>query len=67
MISKSLLEKKPDYLVCVCMGIMYSDIISAIDRGARSFNELQQELLVGTGCSSCHEEVRQILDNCLNS
>jgi bacterioferritin-associated ferredoxin len=57
---KNLLEKKPDYLVCVCMGIMYTDIIAAIERGTSSFEDLQKELLVGTGCSSCHEEVRQI-------
>jgi bacterioferritin-associated ferredoxin len=67
MTSQSLLEKKPDYLVCVCMGIMYTDIMSAIERGVQTFEDLQKELLVGTGCSSCHAEVRQILDNCLNS
>ncbi len=64
---KSLLAQKPDYLVCVCMGIMYSDIIAAIERGDRTFKDLQNSLMVGTGCSSCHEEVREILDKSLNS
>jgi bacterioferritin-associated ferredoxin len=64
---KSLLAQKPDYLVCVCMGVMYTDIIAAIERGDRTFKQLQDSLMVGTGCSSCHEEVRQILDKSLNS
>jgi bacterioferritin-associated ferredoxin len=58
---KSLLGEKPDYLVCTCMGIMYSEIVTAIEAGGHSFEELQESLLVGTGCSSCHEEVRYIL------
>lgn len=65
--SKSLLAQKPDYLVCVCMGVMYHDILAAIERGDRTFKQLQESLMVGTGCSSCHEEVREILDKSLNS
>jgi NAD(P)H-nitrite reductase large subunit len=57
----SLLSQKPDYLVCTCMGVMYSDIVAAIAQGNTTFEALQETLLVGTGCSSCHEEVQQIL------
>lgn len=64
---KSVLAQKPDYLVCVCMGVMYHDILVAIERGDRTFKQLQDALMVGTGCASCHEEVRQILDKSLNS
>ena len=66
-VPKSLLAQKPDYLLCVCMGVMYSDIIAAIERGDRSFKQLQDSLMVGTGCSSCHAEVREILDKSLKS
>lgn len=57
----SPLEQKPDYLVCTCMGVMYSEIMSAIEQGNTTFDALQETLLIGTGCSSCHEEVEQIL------
>lgn len=58
---KNLLEQKPDYLVCVCMGIMYSEIIAAIERGDGTFKALQDSLMIGTGCSSCHEEVKALI------
>lgn len=52
-----------DYLVCTCMGVMKSEIIEAIKNGADTFEQLSQELGVGTGCSSCVEEVHQILSS----
>lgn len=51
-----------DYLVCTCMGVLKSEVIEAIDRGNDTFEQLSQELGVGTGCSSCVEEVHQILE-----
>ena len=57
----SPLEQKPDYLVCTCMGVMYSDIVEAIKNGADSFQALQDLLGVGTGCSTCVEDVYNIL------
>ena len=59
--AKSPLEQRPDYLVCTCMCVMYSDILDAIESGSKTFESLSAELLVGTGCNSCVEEVRQIL------
>ena len=55
-------NEQSDYLVCTCMGVMYSDISDAIDQGARSFSELSEQLGVGTGCSSCVAEVEAILE-----
>ena len=64
-------EKQPDavndYLVCTCMGVMYSDICKAIDDGMQSFEALSENLGVGTGCSSCVQEVHQILQSRLKS
>lgn len=59
--NQSPLLQKPDYLVCTCMGVMYSEIVKAIEQGNATFEQLQETLLVGTGCSSCVEEVNQIL------
>lgn len=58
---KSPLLQRPDYLVCTCMGVMYSDICEAIKDGACSFEELSDQLGVGTGCTSCISEVHEIL------
>lgn len=58
---KSPLDKKPDYLVCTCMCIMYSDIVESIKSGSKTFEDLKSELLVGTGCNSCVAEVEEIL------
>lgn len=57
----SPLLKRPDYLVCTCMGVMYSDICEAIKGGMKTFDELSDALGVGTGCSSCVAEVHEIL------
>jgi len=43
------------------MGVMYSEIVAAIKQGNATFESLQETLLVGTGCSSCHEEIKQII------
>lgn len=57
----SPLDKMPDYLVCACMCVMYSEIVTAVENGAKSFEDLSAELLVGTGCNSCVAEIEQIL------
>ena len=59
--TQSPLEQKPDYLVCICYGVMYSEIVQAIKAGCKSFDSLQEQLMVGTGCSSCIEEIHEIL------
>ena len=55
------LDQKPDYLVCTCMGVMYSEICQAIADGARDFEALSELLAAGTGCTSCVGEVQEIL------
>ena len=58
---KSPLASRPDYLVCTCMGVMYSQICQAIATGSDSFEKLSSLLGVGTGCTSCVSEVKMIL------
>lgn len=57
-----MLEQKPDYVVCTCWGVMYHDIIKAIEEGATTFECLQEKLMVGTGCSNCVPEIYEILE-----
>ncbi|MBP6891967.1 (2Fe-2S)-binding protein [Candidatus Babeliales bacterium] len=52
-----------DHLVCICMGVMRSEIEQAIDDGDDTFEALSERLGVGTGCSSCIPEVKQILES----
>lgn len=59
--NQSPLYNKPDYVVCTCMGVMYSEILAAIDAGHASFDKLSEYLLVGTGCNSCVGEIKEIL------
>lgn len=63
-ISMSILQK-PDYLVCTCMVVMHSDIVAAIEKGHNTFEALQEHLYIGTGCSSCVQEVHEILKRTL--
>lgn len=58
---RSPLAQRPDYLVCTCMGVMYSEIVDAIHGGADSFTALKEQLMVGTGCNSCVPEIHDIL------
>ncbi|MCF7900129.1 (2Fe-2S)-binding protein [Candidatus Babeliales bacterium] len=59
--NESPLLKRPDYLVCTCMEVMYSQIVESIHNGIDTFEKLSDEHGVGTGCSSCVEEVHEIL------
>lgn len=61
MNNQSPLLKRPDYLVCTCMAVMYSEIVDAINDGSTTYQALQDKLMVGTGCNSCVQEVHDIL------
>ena len=50
-----------DYMVCTCMGVMASEVCKSMETGATTFQALSNELMVGTGCSSCVDEIKQIL------
>lgn len=58
-------SQQDDYLVCTCMGVMYSEIVEAIHAGATDFQALSDQLMVGTGCSSCVQEITDILAQCV--
>jgi bacterioferritin-associated ferredoxin len=56
---------KNDYVVCTCMGVLKSEIIDSISKGDTTYEKLQDSLGVGTGCSSCVQEVHDILSDFL--
>jgi bacterioferritin-associated ferredoxin len=47
------------------MEVMYSQIVEEIRAGITTYNGLSERLGVGTGCSSCVDEVKQILQETL--
>ena len=51
-----------DYLVCTCMEVMKSDIVDVIRGGDDTFEKISDKLGTGTGCSSCVDEVHEILE-----
>ena len=57
-----LLDKKFDYMVCVCMGISYSEIVKEIRGGTSTFKELYDKLGVGSGCGACKQDTKDILE-----
>ncbi|KIX85230.1 hypothetical protein J120_02800 [candidate division TM6 bacterium JCVI TM6SC1] len=50
----------PDYLVCTCMAVMYSELWQALAEGA-DLNALKDQFMIGSGCSSCIDEVQSIV------
>ena len=49
-------------IICVCHRVSDRDIARAAREGCASFEELQEELRVGTGCGSCHEFARDAFE-----
>jgi bacterioferritin-associated ferredoxin len=52
-------------IVCGCMNVSVQDIKDAIENGAKSFEEVQEATSVSTGCGSCTENVRELVDKLL--
>ena len=42
-------------IVCVCHRVSDRDIVQAVQAGCRSFEQLQDDLRVATGCGACRE------------
>ena len=49
-------------IVCVCHRVSDRDIQRAVHDGCDSFEALQDELRVATGCGRCHECARDTFD-----
>lgn len=49
-------------IVCVCHRISDRDIAHAVREGCASFDELQDQLRVGTACGACGDCARHTFD-----
>ncbi len=53
--------------VCVCHAVTDKDIRKAVDRGACSLYDVQNELPVASCCGRCEETARGVVDDYLSS
>ena len=49
-------------IVCICHRVSERDIAHAVRAGCASFDELQDELRVGTACGACGDCARDTFD-----
>jgi bacterioferritin-associated ferredoxin len=49
-------------IVCVCHQVSDRDIAHAARQGCASYDELQEQLRVGTACGACGECARETFD-----
>jgi len=53
--------------VCVCHAVTDKDICKAVDRGASSLFDVQNELPVGSCCGRCEDTARTVVDEYLST
>ena len=49
-------------LTCICRGVSEGEVGETIRRGASSVTDVVRRCGAGTGCGSCHEEIRALLE-----
>ncbi len=47
--------------ICVCLGISKDTIVTAVEGGAKSFEEVKQCTSAGLGCSFCEPIIEDII------
>ncbi|WP_376752564.1 (2Fe-2S)-binding protein [Sedimentibacter saalensis] len=52
-------------VVCGCYNVKVQDMIQAIKKGARSFEEVQKVTKAGTGCGGCVESNKVLVNELL--
>lgn len=58
---------KLDKMACACKGVTYRMIIMAVEKGARTFEEVQSLTRCATGCRRCEEFIRHFIRACLEN
>ncbi len=56
-----------DPLVCKCKFVRASEIEDAVEKGAFTFKEVQDETECCTGCGSCRRIVEETIRNALKN
>ena len=48
-------------IICLCEGVSDRDVQSAVGRGCRSVADLSRSNGAGSGCGSCHSQLRELI------
>jgi len=63
------IENKPSpevfMYVCICKAISDSDIKEAVARGAETLSDIQTSLGAATGCGTCADFAREVINDAL--
>ena len=51
--------------VCLCNGVTDRDIAKAVEHGADDLTAVEESTGAATGCGSCKDMTKTILDQCL--
>lgn len=49
-------------MVCECMGVTAAMIKDAVDNGATTLEEVQEETGASTACGACTDDVQRLVD-----
>lgn len=58
-------KQHDNVIICFCFSITRDTIVDALQSGKTTFEQLQEELLVGTGCQRCVPDVQKIIDEAI--
>ncbi len=56
-----------DKIVCRCFQVSVKDLKEAIKDGHKTFEDIQEVTSVGTGCGSCVEYAKKIIEEIKNT
>ncbi len=57
---------KKDILVCRCKKVATGDIMKAVANGADTFEKVQEETKVATGCGACTKKAKEVFEEILS-
>lgn len=63
--SDEFFEIKRPVKICLCKGVSKDQIIESIYKGNHSIEAIAEDTLATTGCGTCKNQVRQILNETL--
>ena len=52
-----------DKIACECMSVTVGMIKEAVENGARTFEEVQEQTGAGAGCGACSEYVESLVQH----
>lgn len=51
-----------DNIICHCLNISEADIVDAINKGAKTLDDVQDATGAGSACGSCLSDIEELLE-----